>query len=128
MAIQFEIKQQFKVNAAKLYDAWLDSETHSAMTGGEAICSIEEGERFSAWDGYISGTNESLKSGSEIVQKWRTIEFDSADSDSLLTLKFSNNETGCLLTLIHTEIPEGQPDYAQGWVEHYFNPMLEYFK
>lgn len=127
MATRFEIQQQFSTSSSKLYDGWLDSKTHSAMTGGEAVCSTEVNGAFSAWDGYISGTNVSLQPGKEIVQKWRTSEFNSDDADSLLTLKFEDNEGGCLLTLIHEEIPDGQPDYKQGWEDHYFSPMRDYF-
>jgi hypothetical protein len=30
-----------------IYKSWLNSEMHSAMTGGEAQCSSNEGESFS---------------------------------------------------------------------------------
>jgi hypothetical protein len=32
------------------------------------------------------------------------------------------------LTLIHNNIPKGQSDYEQGWINHYFEPMKTYFK
>jgi activator of HSP90 ATPase len=127
MATRFEIGQQFSVSAKQLYEAWLDSETHSDMTGGEAVCSSEVGATFTAWDGYISGSNVSLNTEKEIVQKWRTSEFDASDDDSLLTLKFEDNQNGCMLSLIHEQIPDGQPDYKQGWEDHYFSPMRNYF-
>ena len=75
MPTSFTLTQTFPISAQKLYIAWLDSEQHSAMTGGEADCSDQEGEAFSAWDGYISGTNVRLTPFSEIVQTWRTTEF-----------------------------------------------------
>jgi activator of HSP90 ATPase len=37
-------------------------------------------------------------------------------------------EGGVQLTLVHNEIPDGQGEsYRQGWEEHYFKPMQEYF-
>ena len=37
-------------------------------------------------------------------------------------------EEGTRLTLIHSEIPEGQGEqYRQGWEEHYFEGVREYF-
>ena len=37
-------------------------------------------------------------------------------------------EDGTLLTLVHSDVPEGQTSYEQGgWQEHYFEPMKEYF-
>jgi activator of HSP90 ATPase len=122
-----QLKEEFPVKPETLYNAWLDSEIHSAMTGGEAICSNQVKGNFTAWDGYISGTNEALVPNQEIVQKWRTTEFKETDKDSTLNIYLEETESGSLLTLVHTNIPEGQPDYESGWIEHYFNPMKEYF-
>jgi activator of HSP90 ATPase len=98
------------------------------MTGGEANCSNVINGVFLAWDGYISGTNKSLIPNKEIVQSWRTTEFLESDNDSELIIQISKTEEGSLLTLIHNNIPEGQSDYEKGWIEHYFNPMKQYFQ
>jgi activator of HSP90 ATPase len=63
-----------------------------------------------------------------IVQAWRTTEFPDGAADSRLELTFSPSAGGTRLILRHTEIPEGQGiSYAQGWIEHYFEPMQAYF-
>ena len=111
-----------------LYNAWLDSEKHSEMTGGEAVCSCEVDGQFSAWDEYITGFNKSLNPFKEIVQSWRTTEFSESDKDSELIILISETKAGSLLALIHNNIPEGQSDYTKGWIEHYFNPMKAYFQ
>ncbi|GAB5409367.1 MAG: hypothetical protein BalsKO_17320 [Balneolaceae bacterium] len=98
------------------------------MTGGEASCTDYVGGTFTAWDGYISGTNISLIENKEIKQSWRTTEFTDSDDDSELIIRLKNIDEGCELTLIHSNIPEGQSDYKKGWIEYYFNPMKEYFK
>jgi activator of HSP90 ATPase len=125
---QIQLKEKFSVKPEILYNAWLDSEKHSAMTGGEANCSNKVDDKFTAWDGYISGTNEALVPNKEIVQNWRTTEFKETDNDSKLIISIEEIENGSLLTLTHTNIPEGQSDYEKGWIEHYFNPMKEYFE
>ncbi len=127
MATSIHIKQQFPVDATRLYNAWLNSEEHANMTGGEAEVSNTENGTFSVWDGYITGKNVRLVTDTEIVQTWRSTEFKESDADSELTVKFKNNDKGCELTLIHTNIPDGQPDYEQGWEDHYFAPMRDYF-
>ncbi len=124
---QFEISANFSVSAKELFEAWLNSEQHSAMTGGEANCSDQTGGSFTAWDGYISGLNLKIVPYEQIVQSWRTTEFDSEDEDSKITIFLQDNDDSCKLTLIHTNIPEGQPDYQSGWQEHYFDPMKDYF-
>ena len=122
-----KLKETFQVKPSIIYEAWLNSEEHSKMTGGEAICSNEVDGTFSAWDEYITGTNQSLSVNKEIIQNWRTIEFDDTDEDSKLIIQLKEVDEGCELTLIHTNIPEGQAQYQQGWIDNYFIPMKSYF-
>jgi activator of HSP90 ATPase len=123
----FKITANIPAPAIEVYNAWLDSEQHSEMTGGVAVCSTEAGDEFSAWDGYITGTNEVLIPGKKIVQNWRTEEFEDDDADTLLTLTFQDTKDGCELTLLHENLPIGESDYEQGWNDHYFEPMKTYF-
>lgn len=128
MKNNFEVKKVFSASVSEIYNGWLNSETHSKMTGGEAKTSTKEGELFTAWDDYISGANIKLIADTEIIQSWRTSEFKDEDADSEIQITFKPTSEGTELTLKHTEIPEGQPDYKQGWVAHYFEPMSVYFK
>ncbi len=123
----FEISFKLNVTAEIVYEHWLSSKGHAAMTGGTALCSDKIDEAFSAWNGYISGTNLKLIKPSYIKQSWRTTEFDELDEDSVIELKLSNNANGCLLLLKHYHIPQGQTQYEQGWKDHYLQPMQQYF-
>lgn len=124
---EFTISASFPATPQQVYDAWLDGEKHTEMTGGEATGRAQIGTSFTAWDGYISGTNLELEAGKRIVQSWRTTEFDEEDDPSRVEITLQATEDGCELTLRHTEIPKGQPDYNVGWHEHYFAPMADYF-
>lgn len=115
------------VSPEVVYNAWLNSRVHSEMTGGEAICSSFEGDTFSAWDGYITGTNIRLISNRLIEQAWRTAQFSDADEDSNLKIEFKDHPKGTLLTLTQTNIPEHQTQYIEGWKDNYFIPMTEFF-
>ncbi len=123
-----KLTHEFPVTPKALYTAWLSSKTHSEMTGGEAHCSDVEGEKFTAWDGYIEGKNVSLVPSKEIVQKWRSSDFNPDDPDSTIKINFEETSDGCLMTLTHSEIPDGQPDYYQGWIDNYLEPMKDYFR
>lgn len=127
METKFEIQNFFPVKPSELYEGWLDSGVHSNMTGGSANMSKIIGEPFTAWDGYIRGKNIKLIQDQEIIQTWRTSDFKEEDEDSELIIKLIASEGGTTLSLFHSKIPKGQPDYAQGWEEHYFTPMKEYF-
>ena len=128
MKSSFQLKATFPVSLEELYNTWLDGEGHTNMTGGEATGNAVVGAKFTAWEGYIWGINKKLTPHSEIVQSWRTTEFKETDKDSLLSLNFKEVPGGCEFTLHHKNIPEDQPNYKQGWQEHYFSPMKEHFK
>ncbi len=124
-----EIEATIAAEPRKVYRAWLDPKEHAAMTGAEAAGGGEvQGASFSAWDGYIQGKNLALGPGLKVVQSWRTTEFPAEAPDSRLELHFDQAPGGTRLTLIHTEIPEGQSaQYADGWMEFYLTPMKRYF-
>jgi uncharacterized protein YndB with AHSA1/START domain len=123
----FTLTTTIPAYAQEIYDAWLDSLTHSEMTRGEASMSDEVGAEVSAWDRYITGRNLELVPGERIVQSWRTTQFTDEHEDSIITVTLEEVEGGTLLTLVHSNVPDEQTSYEQGgWQEHYFEPMKEY--
>ncbi len=127
MAIEFTVSATIPSTPKEVYDAWLSSKGHTAMTGSAARVSAKVGGGFSAWDGYISGKNLKLIAGRRIVQTWRTTEFAEDDEDSLIEITLEPVAGGAKLTLHHTNIPEGRSNYREGWKGCYFEPMKEYF-
>ncbi len=127
MMEKIELRVTFPVSSSFIYNAWLNSKEHSKMTGAEAHCSTQVEGEFLVWEGYISGKNIFLDPHKKIIQSWRTSEFENNTPDSELTLIFIETDSGCELQLSHNNIPEGQPDYKQGWIDHYFTPMKQYF-
>jgi hypothetical protein len=62
--------------AKDVFTGWLNDKVHSEFTGGaKAITSPHEGSTFSAYDGYITGTNVEIFPYKKIIQKWRTTDF-----------------------------------------------------
>jgi len=124
------ITLRFSLHAAAkdIYDAWLDSERHSAMTGERATASREIGGAFTAWSGYITGKNLLLIPNKKIVQSWRSSEFPEDAPDSVLSIQLIENQGITEIELEHKDIPSGQAvQYQAGWVEYYANPMQRYF-
>ena len=122
------LEEWFAAAPEKVYRAGLNSRAHAAFTGGEAAIDPVPGGEFSAWDGYIVGTTIELDPPRRIVQSWRTSEFPPDAPDSRLMLELHAERGGTRLVLSHTEIPAGQgADYAQGWIDNYFEPMQRYF-
>jgi uncharacterized protein YndB with AHSA1/START domain len=111
-----------------LYDTWLSSLGHTAMTGAPATTEARIGARHTAWDGYISGEHVELEPARRILQTWRTTEFPESAPDSLLEIVLTEDGDGTRLTLIQNGIPDGQGEkYHEGWQDHYFAPMYAYF-
>ncbi|NNF19948.1 MAG: hypothetical protein HKN61_09225 [Flavobacteriaceae bacterium] len=127
MKERFQFEEIFPVSPKELYESWLNSESHSAMTGSKAECSDENRGEFTAWDGYIRGANKSLKPYKEIIQSWRTSDFKDKDPDSELIVRFYDVVGGCRMVLIHRNVPEGEIHYKQGWIDHYLQPMRAHF-
>jgi len=125
--MEFTLHTQIKASAKDIYDTWLSSDGHTKMTGGAAIITDKANDSFTAWDGYISGTNIELKKFTKIVQTWRTDDFSKEEESSILSieLKDLNGVTEILLT--HSSLPKHGEQYIEGWEEHYFTPMKAYF-
>ena len=55
MTCEFKLTTRIPARPQDVYDAWMSSEGHTAMTGGIAHVIPEINGAFDAWDGYISG-------------------------------------------------------------------------
>ena len=112
----------------KIYAAWMDTDTHSTLTGADAIIENKVGGAFTAFDEYISGRTLVLEPYKRIVQSWRTTEFSQKAPDSELEILLEDKEGKTLLTLHQRNIPPGDgAKYKAGWEEFYFEPMKVYF-
>ncbi len=114
--------------AERIYQAWLSSSEHTAMTGSRATVEGNVGGRFTAYDGRIEGAMVELEPGRRIVQRWRSTDFPSDAGDSLLEVRFEPIDNGTRVAFVHSEIPEGQgTQLEEGWRKYYLEPMDRYF-
>jgi activator of HSP90 ATPase len=128
MGYDFEVVDVLPGTPEAIYEAWMSSAGHSAMTGAEAHVDPSVGGAFDAWDGYITGRTLTLEPGLRIVQSWRTSEFSDAHEDSQIEVLLVPVGDGTKVTIRHTNVPDGQLGYEQGgWQESYFDPMRGYF-
>jgi activator of HSP90 ATPase len=128
MSYDFDVSDTIPASPHEIYEAWLSSEGHSAMTGADAEVDPTIGGEHSAWDGYIRGRTLELEPDHRIVQSWRTSEFDDAHEDSRIEVLLEPVGEGTHVTIRHTNVPDGQLGYEQGgWQESYFKPMREHF-
>ena len=125
--MEFMLEIILPATPQRIYEGWLDSGEHTRMTGGEAVISNMEGDNFTAWDGYIWGTNLELRPYDFIKQSWRTSEFEPEQEDSTIEITLEALAEGTLMKLYHYNLTQKDHAYKQGWEDHYFTPMLAYF-
>ncbi len=129
MAEQLHLTTLIAATPRKVYEAWLNPARHAEFTESRATGGMKEGDPFTAWDGYIEGTHLELVPGRRIVQTWRTSDFPAGSQDSRLEILFAAEAGKTRLTLLHTDIPDGQAEqYRQGWVDFYFAPLKKYLR
>ncbi len=126
------IQQTVVIPAAtpeEVYDALMDSKTHTALTGSSAQISARIGGKFTAWDGYISGRNLQLERGRRIVQEWMTTEWPKNAPPSRLTISLRPIKQGTEILLLQEDVPaKDSATYDQGWHDYYWKPMVRFFQ
>lgn len=111
----------------RLFDMYLDAESHAAFTDSAVVISPEPGSRFSAFDGILSGKMLHVVPKRLIVQTWRSGNWPDDAIDSVLTLTFLPEGDGARIELVHTNVYDD--DFAGvsgGWEKYYWTPWREF--
>jgi activator of HSP90 ATPase len=113
--------------ADKLFDMYLDAESHAAITGAPVIIEPRAGTPFRAFNGMLSGMILHVEPKRLIVQTWRSANWPATAIDSVLTLSFWPQVDGARIELVHVNVPED--DFAgvsQGWAKYYWDTWRAY--
>ena len=124
------IKQivNFNTTPHEVYEALMDSKKHTEFTVASAKISRKVGGKFTAYDGYIEGTNLELALGKKIVQKWRGSDWPKRHY-SVATFLLQKIKTGTKLKFVQTGVPDEQyKPISHGWHEHYWDKMKRMFE
>ena len=117
------------IKASKLYDMYLDSKQHSAITGEPATIKAKEGSKYSGYDGYHYGKILQLIKDKLIVQSFTAIDWNKKDVDSTLILLFEQDGKDAIIYMTHANVPDIQESAINtGWKEFYWNPWKMYLK
>jgi uncharacterized protein YndB with AHSA1/START domain len=117
----------FSAPPAQVYEALINSATHTKLTGAPAEIDAKVGGAWSAYGGQISGQNIELLPGVRIVQTWRAGNWP-AGSHSLVRFELSADGKGTKLSLDHDAVTEEQaPHLDAGWEKMYWEPMRKFF-
>jgi activator of HSP90 ATPase len=118
---------RFAAPPAILFEMYLDSAKHTAATGGKATMSRKVGGAFTAWDKMLRGRNLMIVPDRLIVQSWRSVNFKTGDTDSILILEFSKAPRGGQVDLVHVNVPQqDHKGVSRGWPNYYWKPWKKY--
>jgi activator of HSP90 ATPase len=116
-----------KSSPEELFDAFLDSRKHSALTGAPAKISRKPGGPFQAFGGQIRGRNLLIVPKRMVVQAWRADHWKATDPDSILIVQFSKVPGGGRIDLTHVNVPShDHKGVTQGWAKYYWKPWKAY--
>ena len=106
-----------------VYAALMDSRKHSLFTRAKARMSNKPGGKFSAYDGYIEGTNLVVVQNRKIVQLWRGSDWPQGHY-ARTTFQLSRTKSGTRLRFRQSNVPDAQyASIKQGWIDFYWKPL-----
>lgn len=118
--------------AEMLFEMYLESAAHAAITGRPVKIAAERGSEFRAFDGQLTGHILAVTRPGLIVQSWRSTKFHDDDPDSTLILAFSpevNNSSSGRIDLVHMDVPDhDSQDVTEGWSKYYWIPWRMYIE
>jgi len=124
------VQQSVQLPAAPqaLYAMYLDPIEHAAMTGSPLVrIAPTPGAEFWAFDGRIHGRILAVTPGRQIVQSWRSFEWQADDPDATLVLTFRADQQGARLEMALVNAPDHLYAKLQAnWPMRYWEPWKAY--
>ena len=138
MSSTYEVARQVGATPKRLYEAWLNSQEHSEMSGRGASIGPAAGESFTAADGRITGSTLEVEPYHRIVQIWNAEEPGGRTFESRVEIAFVTGPAwgglpgsaadGATVIIRHSALPPEQRLFSpQWWEDNYFAPMDAYF-
>ena len=137
MPCAYQIMRVVPASPKRLFEAWLDSREHSAMTGRKAAVGPCVGDSVRLLDGLITGANAHVEPNRRIAQRWVIEEPGLGVTESLVEMELvagwrfggmGSPFEGTTLVLRHSGLPAEQKTFdVDWWEESYFAPMDAYF-
>ena len=124
-----DIQQEVFIQAtpSEIYQVFMNSESHSKLTGDNADIGSSINDEFSAFSGYATGKNLELKENHYIKQSWRASDWPE-NHYSTIEITLESKDDGTLLKFKQTSVPEYNcDDISEGWHTYYWKPLQEMF-
>lgn len=117
------------ITPEEVYEAYMHENRQATFTASGCQMNEEIGGKCIMYDGYIEAENVKLEPGKLIEQKWVAKEDQWPEGhQSTIRITLEEKDAGTQLTLVHTDVPpELKDSLEQGWIDHYWTQMTDYF-
>lgn len=122
------IRQHYFINATpeEVFSAITNPFTIELWSGYPAQMEAKEGVEFSIFDGDIAGRNIKVIENQQLIQEWY---FGDNQEESIVTIDLKPRQPGTKVTLEHTNVPDDViDDFMEGWNDHYWGAIKDFFK
>jgi activator of HSP90 ATPase len=121
--IQQEIS--FAAPPTKVYEALVNMDRFSEVTGAPAGGASTEGGEFSAFGGHVTGRHVELVPDKRVVQAWRAKTWPEGVY-SIVRFELRADGAGTKLSFAHDAFPEDQAEHlAKGWKTNYWENIAK---
>lgn len=118
----------FAAPPGKVYEALLDSATHSKFTGAPADIGRNTGDAWSAYGGKITGRHVELVKDARIVQTWRAGTWPEGHH-SIVRFELRPEGGGTKVVLDHDALADDQVQHIDGgWNKMYWEPLKKFLE
>jgi activator of HSP90 ATPase len=128
----------FSADPKRIYDVLLDTKKFDEMTrmipsmqtanlgNSPTEISRELGGTFTLFRGHIIGRHVEFVPDQRLVQAWRVVDWNPGVY-SIVKFELNRQGSGTRLVFDHTGFPVGLAKHlADGWTEHYWEPLKKY--
>eukprot|EP01132_Coremiostelium_polycephalum_P002670 gene2670-3313_t len=122
------LKEEFKASPMDSYDYFVNPDKIKVFTQSDCVFENKEGGKFSLYGGFITGTNQKLVPGSQLVQKWRMGSWPT-DVYSTVTINFTVEDTpSTKVEIVQSGIPYEEYDKTlEGWKVNILDRLIRVF-
>jgi activator of HSP90 ATPase len=95
----------------EIYNLYMDSQKQSDVSGSDVNIGQKAGDRFTALNGMIKGTNLYIIPNRMIIQSWRSLLWKKDVLDAVVTIIFNKHENRTQINLINANLPDHERQF-----------------
>ena len=119
-----------KAKPAEVFQALTNAQAIRQWSGQAGKVEAKIGGRFGMFDGWVKGSVLAYQEGKVLAYTWLPEDWPVGTEPSIVRFSFSRTKYGTKIVLKHSGLPDARQkkEHHDGWIEHVFEPLKEYFQ